>query len=254
MNNSESILKNLKLGESSLARSALYKFLSYSYRYPDVENQRCLQDLFKGIEIALHEFPPLKKLYLVLYDSFKDNEQDQMEDEYIVLFGHSAQGNCPPFEIEYGESREDIQKPHDLSDIAAFYSAAGLKYSERSRDRVDFVSTELEFMHFLYLKKAYAEEKCEKELIKMCDDMQSKFLQDHLARWIPAFTRRIMQYAKKENGFYGTLASLTLEVILLSCKELGAEAGSEKLRVCAPMEVSQNCMNCSVSQNETVKE
>lgn len=245
MNNYESKLNNFKAEESSLARSAIYKFLSYSYRYPDGKNQKCLKDLFKGIEIALYEFPSLKKLYLALYDSFNENAQDQMEDEYIVLFGHSAQGNCPPFEIEYGESREDIQKPHDLSDIAAFYYAAGLKYSERSRDRVDFVSTELEFMHFLYFKQAYAEEKGEKELIKICNDMQFKFLRDHLARWIPAFTRRIMQYARKENGFYGTLARITLKTVLISCKELGVEAGSEKLRVCAPMEVSQNCMNCS---------
>ncbi|MGR3318394.1 MAG: TorD/DmsD family molecular chaperone [Candidatus Anammoxibacter sp.] len=235
--------------EGSLSRSVIYKFYSFAYRYPDEANHECLQVLWKGMDSALFEFPSLLPLMQSLEFCFSNSSCDQIEDEYISLFGHSAQGNCPPFEIEYGESGEDIQKPHELSDIAAFYRAAGLKDSDRSSDRVDFVATELEFMHFLFFKQSYAEEKCEDELIKSCTTMQRKFLQDHLARWIPAFTRRIMQYSK--DGFYGVLANMTLLFVLQNCAELGVRQGAEKLSIRMPIEVPEDCMDCSSSGKDT---
>ena len=162
--------------ESFLSRSVIYKFFSYAYRYPDEANHGCLKSLWEGMDSALSEFPFLLPLLQSLEFCFNHNTRDQIEDEYIALFGHSAQGNCPPFEIEYGENGEDIQKPHELSDIAAFYRAGGLKYSDRSTDRVDFVATELEFMNFLFFKLSYAEENGEEELVEACTTMQRKFL------------------------------------------------------------------------------
>lgn len=247
--NQESSLQDQNAEESSLVRSVIYKFISYAYRYPDESNHQCLKDLWEGVISATSESQSLSKMLDELEECFNSRSREQIEDEYIVLFGHSAQGNCPPFEIEYGESGEEIQKPHELSDIAAFYRAAGLQYSERAIDRVDFVATELEFMNFLYFKRAYAEEKREKPLIDSCNEMQRKFLQDHLARWIPAFTRRIMQYSN--DGFYGVLAKLSLHFILKNCEELGVEPGSEMLRIRVPLQMSGDCKDCSSSMKES---
>ncbi|MGR3221071.1 MAG: TorD/DmsD family molecular chaperone [Candidatus Anammoxibacter sp.] len=235
--------------EGYLSRSVIYKFYSFAYRYPDEANNECLQGLWEGMDSALFAFPSLLPLMQSLEFCFSNSSRDWIEDEYISLFGHSAQGNCPPFEIEYGEGGEDIRKPHELSDIAAFYRAAGLKHSDRSSDRVDFVAIELEFMSFLFSKQSYAAEKSEEALIKSCTTMQRKFLQDHLARWLPAFTRRIMQYSK--DGFYGVLANMTLLFILQNCEELGVRLGSEKLSIRMPIEVPEGCMDCTVSEKES---
>lgn len=248
--NQQSTIQNPNSDEGSLARSVIYKFLSYAYRYPDEANQKCLHDLWKGADSALSEFQSLYLLLQTLRKNFNDSSRTQIEDEYIALFGHSAQGNCPLFEIEYGEIGEDIQKPHELSDIAAFYRAAGLKRSDRSHERVDFVATEMEFMNFLFFKQAYAEDNNNNRLIEDCRGLQRRFLQDHLARWMPAFTRRIMRYST--DGFYGVLARLTLQFIVKNCAELGVEPGSEKLRIRVSIDAVEDCLDCSPPKNVTI--
>lgn len=237
---------NFLTEEDLLARSLIYRFLSFAFRYPDNSILDSLQELWIGVEMAISEFPGMYPTFQLLEQKFNASPYDKLENEYIALFGHSAQGNCPPFEIEYGENGEDIQKPHKLSDIAAFYKAAGLKPSIRSHERVDFVAIELEFMNFLLFKQAFAEEKNETLLIDTSIDMQKKFLHDHLARWIPAFTRRVIAHSK--DGFYGTLSKLTLQFVLKNCKELGVESGSKTLNIRVPIDLHENCMECSLSK------
>lgn len=218
--------------ESSLARGIVYKFLSYGYRYPDKANQGCLQDLWDGIDSALSGYPSLYPILKTLHSQFVNNSLEQQEDEYIYLFGHAVQGNCPAFETEYGEAEEGFQKPHELGDIRAFYRAAGLKPALRAYEREDFIATELEFMYFLLFKQAYAEEKKEVAMVESCKDIQRKFLQDHLARWAPAFTQRVMHYS--QGGFYATLSKITLLFIMESCNKLGVLPGSDGLRIRLP--------------------
>ena len=59
-----------------------------------------------------------------------------------------------------------------------------------------------------------------------------------------------MQYSKDE--FYGVLANMTLLFVLQNCKELGVRQGTEKLSIRTPIEVPDDCMDCSLSGKESV--
>lgn len=94
----------------------------------------------------------------------------------------------------------------ELADIAGFYHAFGLRMAEY--ERPDHISAELEFMHILTLKEAYAFEKGWKEERLLCVDAQKKFIQDHLGRWAPALCEALKASAHVE--FYRKLAEVTL--------------------------------------------
>ena len=230
--------------ESSLARSVIYKFFSYAYRYPDEANIKCLDGLWDGMDSAVCEFKLLVPMLQRLKEYSGLSLRTKIEDEFVGLFGHTAQGSCPPFELEYGDGDNDIKKPHELSDISAFYRAAGLKLSGRAKERVDFVSVEMEFMNFLCFKQSFAEEKKDRGLVDACKELEAKFLQDHLARWMPAFTRRVLQFSKE---FYGNLAQLTLQFILDECAMLEVESGSNELMVRVQTEMTESCNDCSLT-------
>ena len=242
LDKSHSVDDEYIMEESSLARSVIYKFFSFAYRYPDEVNIKCLDGLWGGMDSAVSEFRLLVPMLQRLQGDFALNLRPKIEDEYVALFGHTAQGSCPPFELEYSDGDNDIKKPHELSDIAAFYRAAGLKLSGRAKERVDFVSIEMEFMNFLCFKQSFAEEKSNSGLVDACKALQAKFLQDHLARWMPAFTRRVMECSKE---FYGNLAQLTLQFVLDECAKLKVESGSSELMVCVQIELPESCNDCS---------
>lgn len=236
--------------EDLLARGFIYKFISFAYRYPEESIINCLREMWTPAGKTIADFPRLFPIFKLMDKEFNKDVPDNLENEFVILFGHTAQGNCPPFEIEYGESNEDIQKPHELSDIAAFYRAAGLKPSENGHERVDFISVELEFANYLYFKQAFAAEKNDAKLIEACVDLQRKFMKDHLARWTPAFTQMVMKHSK--DGFYGLLAKLTHDLISMCCNEIGVKPGSEKLVIRIPIDLNKECEGCSMPQNEPI--
>jgi TorA maturation chaperone TorD len=99
-----------------------------------------------------------------------------------------------------------------MADIAGFYRAFGLDLSPHNTDRVDFLSTELEFLSFLSMKEAYAWKHQEDELAEICRDAQRKFLAAHLGRWIGVFVNILSQ--STTNPFYvnaGFLAERAVE-------------------------------------------
>ncbi len=71
------------------------------------------------------------------------------------------------------------------ADIGGFYNAFGFKVAEDSYSRPDFVGTELEFMHLLLLKRAYAIEQDWPEHAEVCAEAELEFLKEHLEWWIP---------------------------------------------------------------------
>lgn len=247
ISNADTLKDNALAEEDLLTRSFIYKFLASAFRYPEKETYNCLKELWENAENTISEFLELVPIFKQLTEKFKDCSLEQLENQYISLFGHTAQGTCPPFEIEYGESNEQLQKPHELSDIAAFYRASGIKQSAKSNDREDFIAVELEFMYFIYYKQSYAKENNDLKLVESCIDLKSKFLKDHLARWIPAFSNTIKQNA--DDSFYGVLAKLTNDFVLMCCKETGVKSGSEKLRIRKPIEKPEDCQSCSFAEN-----
>jgi TorA maturation chaperone TorD len=119
--------------------------------------------------------------------------------EYEGTFGLLVSSNCPPYEMEYVNSKFTFQRSNTLADISGFYQAFGVTGSEAHPERPDHIVLELEFMATLIglergaakLDSAHAADREE-----VCHEAQIRFLKDHLGWWVPAFGMLLV----KQNG------------------------------------------------------
>ena len=233
--------------EQALARSLIYRILAGVLRYPSSRGGDIgLPDPDEGVRETLDalfdDAGECADLLTELRHRFSSTERAQIENGYVELFSHTVRGTCPPYELEYGETRGTFLSPHELSDISAFYRAFGLQISSARHERVDHIAVECEFMHFLAFKQAYAEEDGLTDLAAATRDAQIVFLRDHLARWALAFFRRVM-HADRE-GIYGAISRFGLAFIKADCARLDVVPGSEKLRLVVRTETRDDVFEC----------
>ena len=192
----------------ALRRSQLYRFLADAFLYPTED---------WTIDIPLLE-PALDELGLSdhrLHCGPLDLADLQAEHRHVFGLTGSL---C--YETEYGLPHE-YRQSQEMADIAGFYRAFGFENGGVIRERSDYLSTELEFMHTLTLKEAYAREADHAEHIEVCVDAQRKFLRDHLAHWLPLFNKRLEQLAVE--GVYADLAALITAFVAAEADRLGAQ-------------------------------
>ena len=152
---------------------------------------------------------------------------------YRTLFGHTARGLVPPYETEYGED-EIFQKPQEMSDIAGFMSAFGLKLDPACHERVDHIACELEFAAFLARKEAHAREIGDARMLEETRKAMRLFLRDHLGRFVPSFAGRLRRVDPQ--GFYGALGDLCLGLVESDCRRYEVALGPAPLRLRIPIE------------------
>jgi len=201
---------------TAAARARMYRFLAKAFLYPMKDSLKVLtldgsSDALEGFSV-LHptssDFQDaLRQLNHTLNGGEKWLTLENLEFEYNRLFAHLGSAKCPPYETEFGHDNV-FQKTQAMADIAGFYYAYGLDVADENAERVDFISTELEFMSFLALNEAYAFEKDISEQMEICLDTQRKFLRDHLGRWISVFVKILMK--STDNRFYRDIGRLTM--------------------------------------------
>ena len=125
--------------------------------------------------------------------------------------------DCPPCETLY-TARHLFQETQELSDIGGFFRAFGLDLAER--ERPDHISVELEFMHVLTYKEAYALLHHGPTKARLCRRAQRQFMKDHLGRWAPLFAQRLQE--KAGGGYFGSVAALLEAVISAEVRLLRA--------------------------------
>ncbi len=207
------------------ARSKVYEFLSPAFSYPDRALVGLLRSHLVDTEnrlFLLEDRPSLETLRL-LRPVIMSCPADELESEYVQAFGHTLSTECPPYEAEYGQTHI-LQKSQTLADIAGFYKAFGLELAPNFKDRLDHVSVELEFMHVLCLKEAYALAKGHpEEQLAVCREAQAKFLGEHLGLWAFEFAQRLER--RVVGNFYGLAGRLLTAFLTFEMRTLGLERG-----------------------------
>jgi DMSO reductase family type II enzyme chaperone len=196
-----------RAAERTLARSALYQLLSQALAYPSPEAVEALQqtDLPQAQQAAPHLPARVPPLLAALGEYLRDTDAThQLPAEHRRVFSHIMSADCPPCETIY-TAPHIFQQTQELSDIAGFFRAFGLEMADR--ERLDHISVELEFMHFLTYKEAYALTRHGSAKARLCREAQRKFMQEHLGRWALRFAERLS--GKADGGYYGCVASLT---------------------------------------------
>jgi TorA maturation chaperone TorD len=159
---------------------------------------------------------------------------------YRLFFGHTARGQIPPYETEYGNEAL-FQQPQELGDLMGFYRAFGLQLKPGTHERPDHVSCEFEFLMFLALKEAHALEQDNREMLAETRKAQRLFLRDHLGRFLPTFGAKLT--GEDPGGFYATLAELCLRFVGAECRRLQVTLGAANLNL-RPAEDSRVPLAC----------
>ena len=239
----------------AMARFFLYRFLAQAYEDPTEDRWAKLADPICGQSVgaasALISFnqPGFADSATALAAQLKKEVFESFLSAYLLAFGHAARGRCPPNEIEYGDLKADpLFQPHRLADLAAFYRAFGLEVSQEAGERHDHICLEMEFMCVLAAKEAYAlEHQLDPEELALCRNAQKRFLREHLARWTPAFCRRLARMTK--DSPLEVLANFTRGFIEAECALFGIPAGNDDLLLRPADSAAETmCHSCGVTQ------
>jgi TorA maturation chaperone TorD len=126
-----------------------------------------------------------------------------LQTEHRRVFTNVITLDCPPYETLFGNDHVFAQS-HVMGDIAGFYKAFGVELSKDIHERLDHLSVEFEFMHFLTYKESYSRCHDGSEKTEIVVDAQKKFVKNHIGRWVPLFCRMLAK--KADAGLFKILA------------------------------------------------
>ena len=219
-------LKDSPAVERALGRSKLYLLISWSLLYPEddefldylqsgefVEDGRsALESLSRALEGTDGERAELKLTALAKPFDLIENwisaecvnwQLSDLQAEHRRVFSNVITLDCPPYETLFGNDHVFAQA-HVMGDIAGFYKAFGVELSRDIHERLDHLSVELEFMHFLAYKESYARCHDGADKTQVVVDAQKKFVKDHIGRWAPLFARMLAR--KADYGLFRYMA------------------------------------------------
>jgi TorA maturation chaperone TorD len=248
----------------NMARQAMYRFAALSFLDPQVgswDRLNALRDdplLFGGatfirslpdarpLEFGLGESPIEMLDPRLVLERLPDSER-ALNAQYENTFGLLVSSNCPPYETEYINSKFAFQRSNSLADISGFYQAFGLTPSDGHPERPDHVVLELEFMaSLLGLERQAADGDLERRTDRqqVCRDAQVRFLQEHLAWWVPAFVKLLGKV--DQQTFYASAGAFLAALIPTERAFLGVPPASQSVGP-STVERPELCEGCQLS-------
>lgn len=224
-----STLKDSPAVERALNRSKIYLLISWSLLYPEDEEfldyLRCGEFVEDGraalnaLEVALgadgsgrtkEKLGSLKQQFdqvesLIASECINWQLSD-LQSEHRRVFSNVITLDCPPYETLFGNDHVFAQS-HVMGDISGFYKAFGVELSKDIHERLDHLSVEFEFMHFLAYKESYSLCHDGPEKTQIVVDAQKKFVKNHVGRWVPLFCRMLTK--KADSGLFKLVADMT---------------------------------------------
>ncbi len=202
-----------------LGRGALYDVLALAFSYPDDDT---VAELRAGID-ALREgdlMAPFGDALALeaLAAALEQVEPPALAATYNLYF--AGEVPCSLNETEY--EADGFAKARRLADIAGFYHAFGLQVPDTRPAPADSLATEMEFMSHTVMRQAYAALHGWDEQRQICEDAQRAFLEDHLGRWAPLFSRTLFDLVEGD-GFYAAAAALCEQFITAEIQTSGAD-------------------------------
>jgi putative dimethyl sulfoxide reductase chaperone len=234
-------LKDSPAVERALGRSKLYLLISWSMLYPEddefldyLQSGEFIEDGRSAIDSMSRALDGIggERAKVKLTAISKHMEQiarwvaaecanwqlSDLQSEHRRVFSNVITLDCPPYETLFGNDHV-FGQAHVMGDIAGFYKAFGVELSKDVHERMDHLSVELEFMHFLAYKESYARCHDGADKTQIVVDAQKKFVKDHIGRWVPLFARMLAK--KADSGFFRFMADLALDWMEFDAAYLG---------------------------------
>lgn len=173
--------------------------------------------------------------------------EQALNKQYEDTFGLLVSGNCPPYEMEYVNSKFTFQRSNTLADINGYYHAFGLEVSDRFPERPDHIVIELEFMAALISLQRQAFSSAASFAVarqEVCRDAQTRFLRTHVIWWAPAFCMLLAK--QNSDGVYAAAGTFLAALLAAERAMLGLQAASA--RVAPTMEERPEvCEGCQLA-------
>jgi TorA maturation chaperone TorD len=238
---STATLKDSPAVERALGRSKLYLLMSWSMLYPEddefldylqsgefVEDGRsAIESLGRALdgnggERAKTKLSAVSKqidqIERWVAAECANWQLSDLQAEHRRVFSNVITLDCPPYETLFGNDHV-FGQAHVMGDIAGFYKAFGVELSKDIHERMDHLSVELEFMHFLAYKESYARCHDGADKTQVVVDAQKKFVKDHIGRWVPLFARMLAK--KADSGLFRFMADLSMDWMDFDAAYLG---------------------------------
>jgi TorA maturation chaperone TorD len=208
--------------EQAQHRSNIYGLLAAIYR------REMTSDLLKQIKDPRF-LAVLSNLGIELNNGFfQKPQQELLEDlavEYARLFLGPGKHISPHESVHH--QRDDGQWGQlwgpSTAEVKKFIESAGLSYQSEYTGLPDHISVELEFMQQVLQREEQAWEAEDKEMAHLCLENEKKFIEEHLAKWIPQFCDKVTEEA--EAPFYRDMAVLTKNFIEFEKEEINRYRG-----------------------------
>jgi TorA maturation chaperone TorD len=217
------------LKEKAKSREDIYCFLAAIYR-EELTAEQIRQMMEHGVPGLLVELG-----CDIESDFFTEQTPEQIEEalacEFAALFIGPGE-HISPYESIYvpdSSGRVGYYWGECTVDMKNWVEHYSLKISDGFKSIPDHISVELEFMQRLVEQERMAWERGDEETAKRCMEVERRFFEKHLIKWIPAFCDKVME--KAELDFYREVAKLTKSFIIQEYRDLlGKESRSSKHR------------------------
>ena len=110
--------------------------------------------------------------------------------------------------------------------VKRFIEATGLGFRKGYGGIPDHIGIELEFMQRLAQEEALAWEKKDHDLAIRCLEVEKRFMNEHLNKWVPRFCDKVAKESK--NSFYKQMAKLTKKFIRFDKRQINDLLSSRK--------------------------
>ena len=192
------------LKEMALARAGVCRLLARVF------STKPSADLIAGLrESSMLEV--LAELGVVFDDSFIEGEAEELAAELAVEYTRLFIGpgqHIAPYESVFvqGDAEDGPRLWGDATqEVARFYEEAGLEV-ESSTGIPDHIGIELEAMAELAAAEGVRRERGDAVQAEVLWELQQRFAREHLAKWLPEFSRRVAEQAG--SSFYSGMAVL----------------------------------------------
>ena len=227
-------------------REATYRLFSQSFLYPDLDRLNraataARELLAKAGALRRFAFFARWRSVVGLLAQLECRDVERIQGQHLNLFAANPKGvPCPPYESAY---RDTVGGSTGwlLAQVEREYASAGLALSRDSGELPDLVAIEMEFVAVLCGREAQAWEEGDWARAVVALRQQKRFLDSHLARWLPDFGERVR--AADRDGMYAALcegaqAFIGYDVDLLGVlletfgepTELDSERGRQRAR------------------------
>jgi TorA maturation chaperone TorD len=194
---------------SLAARADLSRLLAACYYQPGPEFAE--ERLFESMQAAAAGVDAgLATRAASLGAAFAGADLQELRIDYTRLFLGPTNTLAQPYGSVWLERRQSLMQDSTAA-VLGLYAEAGYEIDESFRDLPDHIAAELEFLYLLLFRRAEAMRNDDAAAGARHAELQRRCLDEHLGRWVPAFTAAMRTGA--ETAFYRELAALTDEFV-----------------------------------------